>query len=231
MLAIAIAHRATALGHLERHEEAHLLYLDALERERAAYGDDYPGLANIEHDLALNLDRSGRRTDAVEHYRRAMQIIERAYGPEHGHISTISTNLAIALDGLDDPEEARLLHVRAVDLAGPLTLGEALTRYAEHLLTAGEIGEALATLDRAQEAHRETPTDAVMAVQTSFLQAKAHNAAAQSAAAGIERERHTDASREFADEAMRRFAELDEPELAQEVRTWIAERSAMHRQR
>lgn len=92
-----------ALAAVQRAEgrlaEAEATQRRALRARARAQGDSHPDVARAHHELGSILHEQGRRTDAREQHRLAVEILERELGPEHPRAEAARAALARAADG------------------------------------------------------------------------------------------------------------------------------------
>lgn len=112
--------------------------------------------ARLAKDEAENARRRGEDGDlaaADEMLQECLLTSEIAFGSHHPQVATVVTYLAEVMAGLGQPEAAKLMLKRAVEVHEALPEGpdlvKALSRYAKHLRRQGELEEALPFATRA----------------------------------------------------------------------------------
>jgi Flp pilus assembly protein TadD len=72
-------------------------------------GVDHPNVATVLNNLGLVLQATNRFADAEAHYRRALSIYEKGFGPEHPEVAKQANNLALVLYATNRVLEAESL--------------------------------------------------------------------------------------------------------------------------
>lgn len=139
---LAVAARANLAGVLTalgRHAEAAGLLDEALALERRGRNDPRE-LARLLNDRAVALFDLGRRAEAADTFREALEAAERAFGPEDPALAPHLTNLATALRALGREEEAARVEARLRALGGDALRPGAALRRPEAAAADGEGG-------------------------------------------------------------------------------------------
>jgi tetratricopeptide (TPR) repeat protein len=121
------------------------LFEDALARRERAYGDADARTAQAGRDLGLFLCRSGDASAARRAMARAIQLDEKALGPDAAQ--TLEDVLTLA--SISSRTQAEPLLRRAAESTDPIVAGPALTSLAEMRRQAGDLASAAALLRRA----------------------------------------------------------------------------------
>lgn len=115
-LANALRELAGLLTDRHEHVEALPMLQEAQRLLVNMHGEHHPSIARIESDLGWCARRDGRHGDAVNHYRRALEIQEAFLEPDHPSIGYTLTGLAAALEDLHQFDEAEALYLRALEI-------------------------------------------------------------------------------------------------------------------
>jgi tetratricopeptide (TPR) repeat protein len=109
-------------------------------------------------------------------FTRSLAVLDEAFGPHHGSIVTVASNLATVLEDLGDPEGAgaafrRALAVVERDGADPATAGTVLSNYGAFLQREGQHDEAASVMRRALQLLRQArePSDPEIAAALNTL--------------------------------------------------------------
>jgi tetratricopeptide (TPR) repeat protein len=102
-----------------RYEEAEPLLKRACHNDENRDADETAGAIGT---LAAIYEKQGRHGEAETIYQNALDIKEKALGPNHPHVATCLNNLAMVYQGQDRYEEAEPLLKRAIRIR-QLTLG------------------------------------------------------------------------------------------------------------
>jgi tetratricopeptide (TPR) repeat protein len=94
--------------------QAEAYFLEALELDRSALGEDHPATAADLGDLASLLQATNRLKEAEPFLRRALAIDEKSYGPDHPAVATDLNNLALLLQETNRLAEAEPFFRRAL---------------------------------------------------------------------------------------------------------------------
>lgn len=97
---------AVVYTNMERYEEAEPMYLDLIERGKAALGEDHPEVALAVSNLAAQYNRTGRPKEAHALMKEALAIQKKALGEAHSKTLITLNNLAIAHWRLQEKEVA-----------------------------------------------------------------------------------------------------------------------------
>ncbi|HVS63048.1 MAG TPA: serine/threonine-protein kinase [Thermoanaerobaculia bacterium] len=154
---------ANGLAGLGRPAEAVPYYRQLLEHHvEENRGRDAVWVAFSHDNLALALHDLGLYEKAEGHYREALAMLERIFGPEHPEVAQTLGNVSSFLLDAGELEEAETLALRAVELTRGV-LGEEHAMTADHLSTLGEIlleqervEEAAAVAEEAMPIYRTT---------------------------------------------------------------------------
>jgi len=148
---IDLAGAYEVLGRFEEAEQLYLKSLSALEEE------DPPGpnLARALNDLGWLYFRQDRSKEALDPYRRSIDIKASVFGEGHFEWAITVGNLAIALDALGRFREAYPYHKQALaakeEALGPADLSVAVTldNFAGHYMDQEKFDLAIPLLERA----------------------------------------------------------------------------------
>ncbi|MEM9072172.1 MAG: serine/threonine-protein kinase [Myxococcota bacterium] len=138
--------RGGVLRLLDRQDEALQAYEQALAIKRGALGS-HPEVALTLNSLALVAVDQGERAAAEDYYREALAIF---VAHDHADAALVRLNLALLLNELERPEEARDA-IRLAMAVDEERLGRETERFAHELVVEGD---ALAALDETEEARR-----------------------------------------------------------------------------
>ncbi len=107
---------ASLLQDTHRLAEAEPLMREALEIDRASYGDDHPIVAVRLNNLAQLLQDTDRLTEAERLMRKALEIDRASYGNAHPRVAAMLSNLAGLLRVTDRLAEAEPLLREALEI-------------------------------------------------------------------------------------------------------------------
>jgi len=145
-----------ALMQLGQTTEAEAQMRMALARGEETYGPDHPRLALPLSDLGQVLTQRGEAMEAIAAHRRAYNLSLSAFGPDYKSTLSHQNNLALALAGAEETDEAiRLLEslVTAYErIDGPASrrVGETFQNLASLQIRAGRNEAALGSLEQAE---------------------------------------------------------------------------------
>ena len=131
----------------------------ALAVGESIFGEAHAEVGLLQERLASAYDAQGKRELAVVHYRRAIAVMEAAYGPDSFQLASVWANLCGALVGLEREPEALEPCRRAVALAqqgddAELNLAGSRINLAGALMGTGALAEAKRELEAAQSLYR-----------------------------------------------------------------------------
>lgn len=95
------------LSESQRLADAEPLYAEAIEINRALFGEFHPSVAIGLNNLGLLARRMGELNKADELFNQALKIHRHIHGENHPQIALVLTNLALTYYENDAPEEAR----------------------------------------------------------------------------------------------------------------------------
>ena len=88
----------------------------ALEIDKAAFGEQHPTVARDLNNLAMLLQRTNRLGEAEPLMRQALEINKAAFGEQHPTVATDLNNLAQVLQDTNRIEEAERLMRQSLDI-------------------------------------------------------------------------------------------------------------------
>ena len=162
---------ALVLSGWDRYDEAEPLYRMALDRLRAAHGDDHPAVLDAEARLGGSLLEMGRLDEAETHYRAVLDRMRRIDGGPHVRHHVVLDPLAFLLRVAGRADEAERLSAQSVALArevvpGTSLLARSLMNHASSLAQLGRGDEAEALLAEAGALPTHWPVDRAIALGT-----------------------------------------------------------------
>ena len=176
---LAIHHRDTG-----NREAAERVYLAVRERLTALLGSQHPVVASILHQLSSLYIQSSNPGAAVEYAREAFELRREQFGDAHPHTLASLNNIAVALRGLEQFEEALVSQSLAEEIAttlqgpeSPLVLSLRFNRGLT-LVELGRLDEARPLLEEAADRAPEV-FDGVWQGHAAFGLGRLHQAAGQ----------------------------------------------------
>jgi eukaryotic-like serine/threonine-protein kinase len=104
----------TILLEAGRAGEAAALFAEGIAFARKQMGADHPDVAEVHAAMGLAQEALGQRAAAEQHFRRALEIFERAFSPQHPSLIRVLSGLGRVRLGAGAEDEARGLLERAV---------------------------------------------------------------------------------------------------------------------
>lgn len=157
-----------ALGRLGRHDDARVIYLDAMQRASSTLGPDSARYGMMLAEVAAAQANMGAYASAVDDYDRALAILEGTLGPQSRLAMQSRGSRAFCLHRLGRVDEARSELERVVALAReagePIDVVRAYDDLGDLELSADRLPQARSAYEHAREwAQRDAPSTQVHA--------------------------------------------------------------------
>ncbi len=152
-LSMIVSHRGDIDESLKMKRAASALWEEAV-------GPDHPHIAIVEHNIARDLQKLGRYSEADPHFRRSLAIRQATLDADHPRLALAEVLLGNNLHKLERFEEAEEHLIRglaATELAYPddhPRVAEANMAYGRMLVDAERLDEAAALLERAVDVYQ-----------------------------------------------------------------------------
>jgi len=101
------------------HEAALHAQKRALDKWRAAVGEQHPMVASVLSNIGAEQAELGQLVEAEHSLEQAAAMVERLYGPHHPILGTIHTNLGGVLKARGDDDDARVEYLAAYRILEP----------------------------------------------------------------------------------------------------------------